>query len=210
MSDATSDLRALLGKYGYSAVHKAFQECINSDYEYLHSILGSNSPIAQASKLSKPSKPSASPTTKAPDPSKQLAPPFAQSESATKAPKNTIVSIKKEGEEKKGRGRPRGSGKKEEVSRLVAESETVSEPDTRTWQLEQEQAKRTELDAQGISTGSLLTRENLQKWISEEQRTFAYVARMYVGCPEHQVKAAAKAFEIVSVLDETKKAFIKS
>ena len=42
----------------------------------------------------------------------------------------------------------------------------------------------------------LLTKENLQKWIVEEGRTFSYISREYVGCKDSEVSSIAKAFGI--------------
>ena len=70
--------------------------------------------------------------------------------------------------------------------------------DIKKWQKEQEDKKKRELDAQGINPASLLTKENLQKWIVEEKKTFAAVARDYVGLPDSMVSSAAKSYGIQS------------
>jgi hypothetical protein len=70
--------------------------------------------------------------------------------------------------------------------------------DIKKWQKEQEDKKKKELDAQGINPASLLTKENLQKWIVEEKKTFAAVARDYVGLPDSMVSASAKSYGIQS------------
>jgi hypothetical protein len=70
--------------------------------------------------------------------------------------------------------------------------------DIKKWQKEQEDKKKKELDAQGINPASLLTKENLQKWIVEEKKTFAAVARDYVGLPDSMVSSAAKSYGIQS------------
>jgi hypothetical protein len=83
------------------------------------------------------------------------------------------------------------------------ESGMTDPKDLKRWQKEQEEKKKRELDAQGINPASLLTKENLQRWIVEEKKTYAAVAREYVGLPDSMVASAAKSFGIQS--DTTKK-----
>ena len=78
------------------------------------------------------------------------------------------------------------------------ESGLTDPKDIKKWQKEQEDKKKRELDAQGINPASLLTKENLQKWIVEEKKTFAAVARDYVGLPDSMVSSAAKSYGIHS------------
>ena len=66
------------------------------------------------------------------------------------------------------------------------------------WQREMEEKKKKENLEKGISIKSLLTKENLKKWIEEEGRTYSYIAREYTGCKDTEVSAAAKLFGIES------------
>jgi hypothetical protein len=80
----------------------------------------------------------------------------------------------------------------------------LSDPkDIKKWQKEQEEKKKRELDAQGINPASLLTKENLERWILQEKKTYAAVARDYVGLPESMISSSAKSFNIQS--ETTKK-----
>jgi len=78
------------------------------------------------------------------------------------------------------------------------ESGLTDPKDLKKWQKEQEEKKKRELDAEGINPASLLTKENLQRWIVEEKKTYAAVAREYVGLPESMVASSAKKFGILS------------
>jgi hypothetical protein len=78
------------------------------------------------------------------------------------------------------------------------ESGLTDPKDIKKWQKEQEDKKKRELDALGINPASLLTKENLQKWIVEEKKTFAAVARDYVGLPDSMISSAAKSYGIQS------------
>jgi tRNA/tmRNA/rRNA uracil-C5-methylase (TrmA/RlmC/RlmD family) len=79
------------------------------------------------------------------------------------------------------------------------------------WQRGQEELKKKENESKGIKKETLLTKENLRKWIEEEGRTFSYISREYVGCKDSEVSAAAKLFGIdttrknVTVKSTTKK-----
>jgi hypothetical protein len=59
-----------------------------------------------------------------------------------------------------------------------------------------EDKKRKELEEKGISPKTLLTKENLKKWIEEEGRTYSYIAREFIGCRDSEVSAAAKLWGI--------------
>jgi hypothetical protein len=83
------------------------------------------------------------------------------------------------------------------------ESGLTDPKDLKKWQKEQEDKKKRELDAQGINPASLLTKENLQRWIVDEKKTYAAVAREYVGLPDSMVASSAKSFGIQS--DTTRK-----
>jgi hypothetical protein len=70
------------------------------------------------------------------------------------------------------------------------------------WQKEQEQKKLAQLTADGIDPSSLLTVENVRKWITEEGKTFAYVAREYLGIPEGKVADFGKKHNIRSSISK--------
>jgi 5'(3')-deoxyribonucleotidase len=69
--------------------------------------------------------------------------------------------------------------------------------EVKEWQKVQEEKKSQENKVKGILKKELLTKENLKKWIEEEDRTFSYIAREYVGCRDTEVSAAAKLFGII-------------
>ena len=79
-----------------------------------------------------------------------------------------------------------------------SESGFTDPKDIKRWQKEQEEKKKRELDSQGINPASLLTKENLERWIVNEKKTFAFVAREYVGLPDSMVSSAAKSYGIQS------------
>jgi hypothetical protein len=95
---------------------------------------------------------------------------------------------------------------------VVEETTKFRDPkEMKEWQRGEEEKKKKENESKGIKKETLLTKENLKKWIEEEGRTFAYISREYVGCKDSEVSAAAKLFGIdtnrknVTVKSATKK-----
>ena len=84
--------------------------------------------------------------------------------------------------------------KKEEKGEEVKKFKDSKEQ--KAWQKEMEEKKKKELEGKGIQPKSLLTKENLKKWIEEEGRTFSYIAREYTGTRDYEVSSAAKLFGI--------------
>ncbi len=77
---------------------------------------------------------------------------------------------------------------------LPESSETDKKPPRGVLKAEQrkkENAKRKELEEAGISPNSLLTKENLEQWLSSG-KTYSQIAREEVGMREEDVSAAAK------------------
>ena len=60
------------------------------------------------------------------------------------------------------------------------------------------EAKRKENEQAGLQPSNFLTKENLTKWIVEDGKTYAWVAREKAGCPEAQVSATAQMMGIKS------------
>jgi hypothetical protein len=74
----------------------------------------------------------------------------------------------------------------------------------KAWQKEQEGKKLAELTAAGINPETLLTAESIKRWIEDEGRTFAYVAREYVGLPEAIVADFAKGHGVKSKISKSR------
>jgi len=78
----------------------------------------------------------------------------------------------------------------------VKEKKFKDSKEQKAWQKEQEEKKFKENEAKGIKPKDLLTKENLKKWIEEDNRTYSYIAREYIGCKDSEVSAMAKALGI--------------
>jgi len=61
-------------------------------------------------------------------------------------------------------------------------------------QSENESKKYAELLARGIDPETLLTKDNLKKWIETDKLTYAQISRDHVGLPSAQVSTVAKGF----------------
>jgi hypothetical protein len=83
-----------------------------------------------------------------------------------------------------------------------AEPTRMNSKDLKAWQKEQEGKKLAELQKAGVVPESLLTAENIKKWIEEEKRTFAFVAREYLGIPEATVAEFAKKHGVKSSISK--------
>jgi hypothetical protein len=70
--------------------------------------------------------------------------------------------------------------------------------DIKKWQKEQEDNKAAELRAQGINPLSLLTEANMRKWVEEEKKTFAAIAREYIGLADTVIASEAKKYGLQS------------
>lgn len=70
--------------------------------------------------------------------------------------------------------------------------------DIKKWQKEQEDAKAAELRAMGVNPASLLTEANMRKWVVDEKKTFAAIAREYVGLSDGVIASEAKKYGLQS------------
>lgn len=94
-------------------------------------------------------------------------------------------------------------------SKDVKEKKFRDPKEIKEWQRSEEEKKRVENEAKGLKKEQLLTKENLKKWIEDENRTYSYISRTYVGCKDTEVSAAAKTYGITptrkNVLVHTRK-----
>lgn len=80
--------------------------------------------------------------------------------------------------------------------------------DIKKWQKEQEDAKAAELRAKGINPVSLLTEGNMRKWVVEEKKTFAAIAREYVGLSDTVIASEAKKYGLQSDVAKRRQAIV--
>jgi hypothetical protein len=68
----------------------------------------------------------------------------------------------------------------------------------KAWQESEEKKKREELDKLSIRRDTILTEENLKRWLVDEKRSCAWIAREKAGCPAVFVSDVAASFNIES------------
>jgi hypothetical protein len=180
-----SDIYSLIGYYGFKRVHSRLVEIMKDEYTYLHSQF---QPIPIASNLPLPAVQMPIETKKVRKPrSKKIV------ESVSKNT-DTISVI------------PENIFTSEELPEikevvLVPPQDKSGYRDPKEWkeyQKKAEEAKHRENEALGIQIYTILTKENLKKWVEEEGQSYAWVAREKAGCPDTQVAATAQMMGIRS------------
>ena len=191
--DLATDLSELIGVYGYKDLHTMLINFMSQDYAYLKIHFE--------------------------DPNKQtiisMSPPLVSADILQS------VEIKSEQVPKKRKYTKKASKVIEPIINstppvVVTESEIkdviVTSPvmdrqyrdpkEMKAFQKAAEDAKKNENQAAGYQVTDILTKENLEKWIEQECRTYAWVAREKAGCPETQVAATAQMMGIKSKISK--------
>jgi len=206
MSSLKGELKMLIARYSSLEVSESLQEIFKEEYAFLKVFLKDSKAAVAAA------------PGPGPAPGPAPAPAVAEVE-----PEETITGIPKMRSDAKIKIVKRAAvvedvGGEEPVAAVAAPAVApsavahsapapVSQPDVfrdpkdvKRWQKEQEDKKHAELKAQGVNPDSLLTLENLTRWVVSENRTYAAVARDLVGLPEVHVAQAAKNLGIQSVV----------
>jgi hypothetical protein len=211
---AKSYLRHTIGMFGIEAVHTALDELCKEEYNYLKKLYGKEAQQeakvqqAKAQEAQEPQQAQQGQEEEIPRPENQKIRSDTRvrivKKPAQDEPSNTVPVTQV----------PVTQAPVTQVPVVQAPAPVVQAPapvvqqhtesgltdpkDIKRWQRDQEDKKKRELDAQGINPASLLTKENLHRWIVEEKKTFAAVAREYVGLPDSMVSSAAKSHGIQS------------
>jgi hypothetical protein len=82
--------------------------------------------------------------------------------------------------------------------------------DIKKWQKDQEDKKSAELRDAGINPVSLLTEANMRKWVVEEKKTFAAIAREYVGLSDGVIASEAKKYGLQSDIAKRRAAILNA
>jgi hypothetical protein len=181
ISDCLKDMAA---KHSYMKVHTELLALMKEEYTTLKAFFEPGTPKKKGTAPAPLASTAPAPLAPAPAPAPAAAEP--QEEVSTKFLANTKIRIIKD------------AGSPEPVSTKM------SSKDLKAWQKEQEGKKLAELTAAGITPDSLLTAESIKRWIEEEGRTFAYVAREYVGLPEDKVADFAKKHDVKSKISKSR------
>lgn len=190
MDSLRSDLRSLIAKYGLPAVHTELQNEMRDTYEFLRQFYGppkNNLVIPVAETIpDRIATPHHKPLTKM---IIEIEPPHLE-----------LASCEEVQEEKDQREVNRDPSLKEVVIQAKKEMAALGEsgePFSKAKHRDDVAKKNKELLEKGIKPESLLTKENLTKWLGEGM-SYMRIAREQVGLPETQISAMAKQFGLQS------------
>lgn len=172
-----NDIYSLIGYYGFKRVHSRLTEIMKDEYTYLHSqfqVLPSVLPVVTAQAQIVPVEKKKVRKIKLKKPTEVPVP-----------PEDTVI-ISQEGEPEI----------KDII--LVAPQDKRDPKEWKEYQKKTEEAKHKENEALGIQLYTILTKENLKKWVEEEGQSYAWVAREKAGCSDTQVAATAQMMGIRS------------
>ena len=203
---AKSYLRHIIGMFGVEDVYTSLEEICKEEYNFLKKIYGKEAKPQEAQQVQEPQQ---AQHTQEPQQGQQGQ--QGHQEEEIPRPENQKIRsdtrvriVKKPALDEPSNTTPAPAPAPVQVQTVQTapvqhtESGLTDPKDIKRWQKDQEEKKKRELDAQGINPASLLTKENLHRWIVEEKKTFAAVAREYVGLPDSMVSSAAKSHGIQS------------
>lgn len=192
MNTIRSDIRSLVAKYGFPAVYAELQAEMRETFDYLRQFYEppkNNLVIPVAETIpDRIATPHHKPITVTVD---ILEPPHF--ELSTDEETNMQQSISEEHPEP-----PKESTLKEVVIQAKKEmAQETGEKFSKTKHREEVSKKNKELVEKGIRPESLLTKENLSKWLGEGM-SYMRIAREQVGVHENEIAAVAKTFGLQS------------
>jgi hypothetical protein len=207
VSDLKHSLRSLIATYSMEAVYTSLTQVMKEDYEFLQKFYSEAASAPAAAAV-----PAAAPTVV----KKKVAKKSASAPSAPSAPSATAED-EQEAPRIRADTKVRVVKKPTDPQDLPTAAATVVQPaqqeaqpfvhaesglrnpqEQKKWQKEQEDKKMQDLRATGVNPASLLTEANLRKWVEDEKKTFAFIAREYVGLSDGVVAAEAKKYGLQS------------
>lgn len=187
------DIRVLIGKYGFQALHEGLMKEMRKQFDYLVSVF-----------------PPAKNDIVVPMMEDTIPEPIT---TPKHAPLDAIMGIKEimlpapahaatDGFTQEVHEEEKSDDIKEvQITAKGAEKAVTKRRFDKEEQKEAVQKKRAEMLASGIKPESLLTKENLEKWLGQGM-SYQKIAREYVGVPENEVSAIAKAFGLQSQISK--------
>ena len=184
------DIFALVGKYGFKALHSRLNEIMRAEFEYLKSQFDAAPLQIQPTQQTQQPQPVQQPQQTQPPvkTSKKGRKPYTKKSKAV-AVTEPIVSEEPE--------------IKDVIVVAPVERQGFRDPkEVKAFQKAAEEAKHKENAAAGIDVSQILTKENLKQWIEQEGHTYAWVAREKAGCPDTQVAATAQMMGVKSKISK--------
>lgn len=174
-----AELRALIGKYGIKDVHQELEKQCREAYEYLQKAF---TPLENATPNPKPIPPPA-----APKPSRVIKNPIIIPEIPHVEPAVVEVPI------------PTPVDPDVKTVTITKQKSIEEKKQEKQQHRDAVELKRQELVAKGIKPESLLTKENLQKWLNSNL-SYMKIARDHVGLHETTISSVAKSFGLQSAI----------
>lgn len=103
-------------------------------------------------------------------------------------------NISEEGVESTEEENPKKEEKKRKEDEKREQNRIAKKKQTEAQRITFEKNKTT-----GINPYDMLTKDNLEKWLITEERTYADIAKNIVGCSDKEVSLAAKRFQVKSL-----------
>lgn len=195
------DIRVLIGKYGFQALHEGLMKEMRKQFDYLLSVFppAKNDIVVPMMEDTIPepiTTPKHAPLEAIVGLKEIMLPAAAQTASSSLTQDVHVAHLSEEHEEEKS-----DDIKEVQITAKGAEKVVTKRRFDKEEQKEAVQKKRAEMLASGIKPESLLTKENLEKWLGQGM-SYQKIAREYVGVPENEVSAIAKAFGLQSQISK--------
>ena len=190
------DLRYLIAAHSLKGVHEALQELMAEEYAFLSSVFQKGAPPPAVAEENTILEPEAAAPAPAPLNQKKLK---ITVKKAVEAPAPVAAPVPAPVAAPVPAPAPVPANEEEDGEPVQGYTGPVYTPqEKKKFQKDAEAKKHAELTAQGATLSSILTKENLKKWIEDEGHTYSWVAREKAGCPVAQVTAISKSFGIES------------
>ena len=190
------DLRYLIAAHSLKGVHEALQELMAEEYAFLSSVFQKGAPPPAVAEENTILEPEAAAPAPAPLNQKKLK---ITVKKAVEAPAPVAAPVPAPVAAPVPAPAPVPANEEEDGEPVQGYTGPVYTPqEKKKFQKDAEVKKHAELTAQGATLSSILTKENLKKWIEDEGHTYSWVAREKAGCPVAQVTAISKSFGIES------------
>lgn len=195
------DIFALVGKYGFEALHRRLNEIMRSEFEYLKGCFDKQQTQAlqtqalqtqvEQAQVEQPQAKQNKPITEI---AKKTRKPYTKKSKASIESQPIVSEVPEI---------------KDVIVVAPVERQGFRDPkEVKAFQKSAEEAKQQENLAAGIDVSQVLTKENLKLWIEQEGRTYAWVAREKAGCPDTQVAATAQMMGIKSKISKRRGIFM--
>ena len=200
VSDLKHSLRSLIASSSMEAVYTSLTQIMKEDYEFLQKFYtapatAAASPAPTTVLKKKVAKKSTPVAAVAALPSA----PLQEDQEAPRIRADTKVRVVKKPTDPQDLPSAAVTLVEPEAQPFVHTESGLRNPqEQKKWQKEQEDKKMRDLRATGVNPASLLTEANLRKWVEEEKKTFAFIAREYVGLSDGVVAAEAKKYGLQS------------